>query len=267
MAPLSSNMKENKKNQRPKVKVKEFEVVLLSPTAVLPKKSVRGAIGYDLSLPRDVKVPAHSRIAIPIDIAINLPYGVEGKIEPRSGHSSKGMEGYGIKTEVVKRILGIFPVKKTRSGRMRFDADVLIGKIDPNYTDNIHIILKNNDVEFTIRAGARIAQLSFYHTTSPFLRAVEKLTCKSRGGGLGHTGTDRLHVVRGSADIGNDKPLGLADCESTPNSSASNHNDLGEAVEEIYADAIDASKNIEAVANAIPTAHDHDENDHYGVHV
>lgn len=262
-------MKENKKNQRPKVKVKEFEVVLLSPTAVLPKKSVRGAIGYDLSLPRDVKVPAHSRIAIPIDIAINLPYGVEGKIEPRSGHSSKGMEGYGIKTEVVKRILGIFPVKKTRSGRMRFDADVLIGKIDPNYTDNIHIILKNNDVEFTIRAGARIAQLSFYQTTSPFLRVVEKLTCKSRGGGLGHTGTDRLHVVRVFADTGNDKPHVLADCEFASKSGASKQNDLGEAIEKIHADAIDTSKHIEAVADAIPTAptHDHDENDHYGVHV
>lgn len=262
-------MKENKKNQRPKVKAKEFEVVLLSPEAVLPKKSVRGAIGYDLCIPRDVKVPAHSRIAIPIDIAINLPYGVEGKIEPRSGHSSKGMEGYGSKTEVVKRILGIFPVKKTRSGRMRFDADVLISKIDPNYTDNIHIILKNNDVEFTIRAGARIAQLSFYQTTSPFFREVEKLTCKSRGGGLGHTGTDRLHVVRGSADTGNDNPLGLADCVATPKSSTSKQNDLVEDVEQIYADAIDASKNIEAVADVISTAptHDHDENDHYGVHV
>lgn len=262
-------MKENKKNQRPKVVAKEFEVVLLSPGAVLPKKSVRGAIGYDLCVPQDVKIPAHSRIAIPIDIAINLPYGVEGKIEPRSGHSSKGMEGYGTKTEIVKRILGIFPVKKTSSGRMRFDADVLLGKIDPNYTDNIHIILKNNDVEFTIRAGSRIAQISFYNTTSPFFKVVDKLTCKSRGGGLGHTGTDRLHVVRGSADTGNDKPLGLADLESTPKSSASNQNDLGEAVEQIYTDAIDASKDIEAVANVMPTAspHDHDENDHYGVHV
>ncbi len=251
-------MKENNKNQRPKVKIKEFEVVLLSPGAILPKKSVRGAIGYDLCVPKDIKVPAHSRIAIPIDIAINLPYGVEAKIEPRSGHSCNGMEGYGSKTEIVKRILGIFPVKRIRSVRMRFDADVLNGKIDPNYTGNIHIIIKNNDVAFTIRAGARIAQLTFYQTTSPFFKVVDKLTCKSRGGGLGHTGTDSLHVIRGSADT-EDQAKSIVSTVDPAN--------LTDKVETITGSTIDANKNIETVVEETSPTTTHDENDHYGVHI
>lgn len=239
-------MKENKKPQRKHIKLKEFEVVLLSAGARIPQKSARGAIGYDVFVPKDVKVPAHSRTAIPLDIAINLPFGNEAKIEPRSGHSLHGMEGFGTKTEIVRRILGIFAVKKTRSGRLRFDADVLVGKVDPNYVDNIHVIIKNNDTEFTIRAGSRIAQMTFYQTTSPFFKVVDKLTCKSRGGGLGSTGT------------GNDKPLVPADDEA-PTISMSNQTDESSENEEV-----DSAEII-----SVPQEHqqDIDEDDNYGVHV
>lgn len=246
-------MKENKKPQRKQIKLKEFEVVLLSESASVPKKSVRGAIGYDLCVPKDVKVPAHSRVAIPLDIAINLPFGIEAKIEPRSGHSLHGMEGFGTKTVIVRRILGIFTVKKTRSGRLRFDADVLVGKVDPNYVDNIHVIIKNNDTEFTIRAGSRIAQMTFYQTTSPFFKVVDKLTCKSRGGGLGHTGTDRIRAHGSISDI------------STPSASSEDT--------ETSAPIPDSDNQEENEVETVDTGtrspeHDYyDENDHYGVHV
>lgn len=246
-------MKENKKPQRKQIKLKEFEVVLLSEGASIPKKSVRGAIGYDLFVPKDVKVPAHSRIAIPLDIAINLPFGIEAKIEPRSGHSLHGMEGFGTKTEIVRRILGIFAVKKTRSGRLRFDADVLVGKVDPNYVDNIHVIIKNNDTEFTIRAGSRIAQITFYQTTSPFFKIVDKLTCKSRGGGLGHTGTDRIREHGSVSDTS-----ALSDNTEDTATSAPNP-DSGDQEE----------NEVESIDTGTSSSEQdyHDENDHYGVHV
>lgn len=254
-------MKENKKPQRKHFKLKEFEVVLLSAGARIPQKSARGAIGYDVFVPKDVKVPAHSRTAIPLDIAINLPFGNEAKIEPRSGHSLHGMEGFGTKTEIVRRILGIFAVKKTRSGRLRFDADVLVGKVDPNYVDNIHVIIKNNDTEFTIRAGSRIAQMTFYQTTSPFFKVVDKLTCKSRGGGLGSTGTgiERLGHNQCNADDGNDKPLVLADDAEAPTISMSNLTDESSEVEEVDSAAI--------ISVSQEQQQDIDEDDDYGVHV
>lgn len=174
-----------------KVKIKEYEIQLLSPSAILPKKATRGAIGYDLCVPHDIRIPAHSRIAIPLDIAINLPFGIEAKIEPRSGCSLRGIEGYGTKVERTK-IFGIFTKKRYKSGRMYYDADVIPGKIDPNYTDNIHVLMVNRDESFLLRAGSRIAQLTFYQTIAPFYRIVDKLSCKTRGGGLGSTGTDRI---------------------------------------------------------------------------
>lgn len=189
-------MKQNKNISRPKFRKKEFEIKYLSDGAAAPAKAVNGSIGYDLCVPRDFHVPAHSRVAVPLDIAINLPRGIEGKIEPRSGCSLRGMEGYGTRKVRVGKFLGIFPRKKTISGKQYFDADVLVGKIDPNYTDNIHVILNNRDEAFLIRKGTRIAQLTFYQTIAPFFKEVEQLSCKSRGGGLGHTGTDRLRGSR-----------------------------------------------------------------------
>lgn len=170
----------------------ELEITRFGPNYVIPQRGKAGSIGYDLTLPEDVLVPAHSRIAIPLNIAINLPYGIEAKIEPRSGLSLKGMEGYGTR-EVPNLLFGIIPFFwKTISGKQYWDCDVLVGKIDPGYTDNIHVILKNNDKEFTIPRGTRIAQMTFYRVISPKFTHVDKLSCKSRGGGLGSTGTDQL---------------------------------------------------------------------------
>lgn len=215
------------KTDQPKIRKKEFEVKLMSENAVLPKKAVRGAIGYDLCLPNDFRVPAHSRVAIPLDLAINLPFGVEAKIEPRSGCSLRGLEGYGTRKIIKRKILGLFPITETKSGRMFFDADVCTSKIDPNHPDTIHVIVINRDESFLIRKGSRIAQLTFYQTIAPFFKQVEELTCGNRGGSLGHTGTDRLRVVRrGVADDGDKKSSGIADVAEPPTSSAGKSADV-----------------------------------------
>lgn len=184
-----------KKEQSKKIVRKEFEMKPLSDDFVMPQKAKRGSIGYDLTIPRDVVIPAHSRVKIPLDFAINLPNGTEAKIEPRSGCSLHGMVGYGCKKRKLK-LFGFIPVTKKFYGRQTFDADVIVGKIDPNYTDNVHVLLKNNDVEFTIKAGTRIAQMTFYYTTSPFFRIVEELSCKSRGGCFSSSGLYKIEPAR-----------------------------------------------------------------------
>lgn len=178
----------DKTRNKTKVVKKVFEICPTAKVFYVPQKAVKGSIGYDLVCPVDFKVPAHSRVAIPLGFAINLPNGVEAKIESRSGMTLNGMEGYGRRVSW-KRSLGFIPVRKVESGKLRFDADVMPGKIDPNYTDCINVLLKNNDVEFIIKAGTRIAQMTFYPTIAPFFTKVTQLSCKSRGGGLESSGT------------------------------------------------------------------------------
>lgn len=167
---------------------KTFEISPTSRPFYIPQKAKEGSIGYDLVCPVDFNVPAHSRVAVPLNFAINLPAGVEGKIEARSGMTLKGMVGYGTRVKR-KWKWGIIPCRVITSGKQHFDCDVMPGKIDPNYTESVNVILKNNDIEFVIRAGTHIAQMSFYSTIAPFFCEVEKLTCKSRGGGFGSSGT------------------------------------------------------------------------------
>lgn len=184
-----------KKETTKKVVRKEFEVRPLSDDFVLPVKAKRGSIGYDLTVPRDIVIPAHSRVKVPLDFAINLPIGTEAKIEPRSGCSLHGIPGVGYYTKEFY-VLGFIPCRKRVKCNSRFNADVLIGKIDPNYTDNVHVLIKNDDVEFTLKAGTRIAQMTFYYTTSPFFRIVDKLSSKSRGGGFESSGVNKIEPVR-----------------------------------------------------------------------
>ena len=154
---------------------------------VLPFKAKDGSVGYDLVCPADVKIPARSRAIVPLNFAIALPYDVEAKIEARSGFSLKGIEGFGVRRER-KKWLGIFPYWKKTHGRQRFDADVLTGKIDPDYKDTVCVIIKNYDDAFVIRTGTRIAQMTFYRVLSPRLVEVAELEGEDRGGGFESTG-------------------------------------------------------------------------------
>lgn len=73
----------------------------------------------------------------------------------------------------------------------RFNADVLVGKIDPDYRGEVGVIIRNNepDKPFLIAKGTRIAQMTFYQTLSPLLESVEELSDTDRGtGGYGSTG-------------------------------------------------------------------------------
>lgn len=170
---------------------KEIEIKKLSDNAFLPKRSDKQAIGFDLYVPNDTVIPAHSRVIVPLDIAIGLPSCVEAKIEPRSGYSAKGMEGYGVKQSPCK-VFGVIPWHKTQVGMFRFDADVLVGKIDPGYKDGVGVIIRNNDEEFVLKRGTRVAQMTFYRVSIPRgFTLCETLSGADRGGGFGHSNEEQ----------------------------------------------------------------------------
>lgn len=143
----------------------------LSELAFLPKKATKGAAAYDVYTPSGVIINKGRHI-IPLDFAIELPYGYEAKIEPRSGFSSKGMEGLYSSTE-----------------RRRFDCDVLQGKIDSDYRGNVGVIVHNRDCEFLLERGTRIAQLTIYKVEDIEFEITDELNESERNdGGFGSTG-------------------------------------------------------------------------------
>ena len=134
----------------------------LSPEAILPKRSTEFAAGYDLSIPRDTIIK-FGRQVIKLDIAIEMPNDVQGLVDPRSGFSAKGF-------------------------------DVIHGKIDPDYRDGIGIIIQSHEKsDFMVKAGTRIAQLTFVKFEVADWEEVEELSETERNkGGFGHTGTQKL---------------------------------------------------------------------------
>lgn len=153
-----------------------------------PVRADKQSIGYDLCVTESIVIPAHGRIVVPTNISIKLPNNVEAKIEPRSGFSAKGIEGLGTKHKWILK-WGWLPWRVTESGVMRFDADVINGKIDPGYKGNIGVIIKNHGGQFALLAGTRIAQMTFYRVLRPSFAVVEELSGIDRGGGFGHSGT------------------------------------------------------------------------------
>ena len=142
----------------------------LSELALLPKKATQGAAAYDVYIPKNTTI-RQGRQIIPLDFAMEIPYGYEAKIEPRSGYSSKGMEG-------------IYEIDKQR----RFDCDVIQGKIDSDYRGCVGVIVRNNGVQFMIERGTRIAQLTIYKVEDAEFEIVEDLSETKRGdGGYGST--------------------------------------------------------------------------------
>lgn len=139
--------------------------------AVIPTRKTEGAIGYDLTVPCDTVVDG--RCIIPLGLSVEMPNNLEAKIEPRSGFSARGITGVNA------------PCGTTEES---YDADVLVGKIDPDYRGEIGVIIRSNS-RFIVKAGTRIAQMTFYKVETPDIEVVESLSESERGeGGFGSTG-------------------------------------------------------------------------------
>lgn len=169
----------------------EVKIKLLNENALCPQKATMDAIGYDLYVPNDICIE-HVRQTIPLGFALELPYGIEAKIEPRSGFSSKGIEGFALKEDTSVCISinancgntwethegpdnGLWQrIDKTE----RFNADVLVGKVDPDYRGEVGVIIRNNepDKHFVIPKGTRIAQMTLYKTETADFKLCEELS-------------------------------------------------------------------------------------------
>lgn len=177
-----------------------IKIKKLRNDAVLPVRKTDGAIGFDLTVAKDICIEK-TRQVIPLGFAMELPKGIEAKIEPRSGFSSNGIEGFVLLKPDAERKSCVFPpTEPDNDGPLfsridkaeRFNADVLVGKIDPDYRGECGVIILNHEPfkQFLIKAGTRIAQMSFYHVAEvEGFEVTEELTETKRGtGGFGHTG-------------------------------------------------------------------------------
>lgn len=161
--------------------------------ARLPKKATEGSAAYDLYLTED-EIIKPGRQVIPLGFAMEMPEGIQALVNPRSGFSSKGMEGH--RMEMVSRtcLLPCFGEVNVNTPYVsffpeRFNCDVIEGKIDSDYRDGVGVIVHNREnVKFLIRAGTRIAQMTFSKVESPVFEEVEELSESNRDGGFGSTG-------------------------------------------------------------------------------
>ena len=128
----------------------------------LPRYATHGAAGFDVAAAEELVLQPGQRHAVATGFAIEIPYGYEVQVRPRSGLAFKN---------------GITCLNTP-------------GTIDSDYRGEVKVILVNLGQEpFEIRRGERIAQL----VPAPVLRAdfieVDALGETVRGsGGFGSTG-------------------------------------------------------------------------------
>ncbi|MCJ7653305.1 MAG: dUTP diphosphatase [Actinobacteria bacterium] len=141
----------------------EVEFIKIDPEAPAPEYAHGGDAGCDLtSRINTVLNPGH-RVLVPSGIAVSIPDGFAGFIQPRSGLASKH---------------GVSIVNTP-------------GLIDSRYRGEIKVILVNLDREkpFQVNRGDKICQLVIQKVERALFTEVEKLDHTERGaGGFGSTG-------------------------------------------------------------------------------
>lgn len=152
--------------------------------ARLPEKATSGSAAYDLYVPQDAYIEPGRHI-IPLGFAMEMDEGYEALIDPRSGFSAKGMEGYQAFTKALQgETIGVVATAPTR-----FDCDVIEGKIDADYRGVVGVIVHNRTSEvFMVKAGTRIAQMTFHKVETVEWEEVKELSQSNRKGGFGSTG-------------------------------------------------------------------------------
>ncbi len=142
----------------------EVPVVRLDPELPLPRYAKPGDAGVDLVATEDVTLAAGGgRALVPTGVAVAIPRGFAGFIQPRSGLA------------------------------LRHGVTVLNtpGLIDADYRGELKVLLINTDPSeaFAVTRGERIAQLVVQAVEHVIFVEVDDLDDTDRGdGGFGHTG-------------------------------------------------------------------------------
>jgi dUTP pyrophosphatase len=140
-----------------------MEIKRLDPQLPLPRYAHQGDAGLDLYAAEEVTLDPLQRKLVPSGIAVAIPEGYAGFVQPRSGLA-------------IRQGLGIINAP---------------GLIDSHYRGEIKVIVINLDpVErITISRGDKVAQLVVQPVANVELAEVDTLDSTARGeGGFGSTG-------------------------------------------------------------------------------
>ena len=142
----------------------DVPIVRLDPDAPLPSYAHEGDAGADLVAREDVVLVAGGgRALVPTGVAVAIPDGWAGFVQPRSGLALK----HGVTTLNTP------------------------GLIDSGYRGELKVILVNTDPtqDFEVHRGDRIAQLVIQRVERCGFRLVDELPPATRdSGGFGSTG-------------------------------------------------------------------------------
>ncbi|MCH1512106.1 MAG: dUTP diphosphatase [Acidimicrobiales bacterium] len=142
----------------------KLQIKRLDPDLPLPKYAKPGDAGCDLLAAEDVTLePGGGRALVATGIAIAIPEGYAGFIQPRSGLAAKN---------------GITCLNTP-------------GLIDSGYRGELKVLLVNTDPNdsFNVVRGERIAQLVIQRVETAEFEELDALPATKRGeGGFGSTG-------------------------------------------------------------------------------
>ena len=133
----------------------ELPVRRVRPEARLPESAYAGDAGLDLAACERVELGPGERAVVPTGLAVAIPEGHAGFVQPRSGLAARH---------------GIAVVNSP-------------GLIDSGYRGEIRVVLLNTDGEetFVAEAGERIAQLVVLAVPDVRLAEVDELPESERG--------------------------------------------------------------------------------------
>jgi dUTP pyrophosphatase len=127
----------------------------LHDDAILPTQAYEGDAGLDLAACEEVTLLPGERALVGTGVAVEIPDGYAGFVQPRSGLAAR--HGIGVVNSP--------------------------GLIDSGYRGEIRVVLLNTDARetFVVTPGTRIAQLVIAPVASVRLREVEELGASGRG--------------------------------------------------------------------------------------
>lgn len=133
----------------------EVAIRKLRPDAVLPAQTYADDAGLDLAACDPVTLEPGERAVVPTGLAIEIPQGYAGFVQPRSGLAAR--HGIGVVNSP--------------------------GLIDAGYRGEIRVVLLNTDrhASFEVEAGMRVAQLVIAPVASVRLVEVDELVASERG--------------------------------------------------------------------------------------
>ncbi len=127
----------------------------LRPDAVMPRQAYDGDAGFDLTACERVTIAPGERAVVPTGLAVEIPHGFAGFVQPRSGLAAR--HGIGVVNSP--------------------------GLIDSGYRGEIRVVLLNTDAHapFDVEPGMRIAQLVVAPVATVRLVEVDELVGSERG--------------------------------------------------------------------------------------